>query len=105
MKELKAGDYFRDFTGPLGNASELVEEDIEELKKKKILFVGGGVGAAPVYPQVKWLHEHGVDADVIIGSKTKDMLILEKRWKQYPEIIIHVRMTVLTVMPEWLRQW
>ena len=67
MKELKAGDYFRDFTGPLGNASELVEED-----------VGGGVGAAPVYPQVKWLHEHGVDADVIIGSKTKDMLILEK---------------------------
>ena len=66
------------FTGPLGNASELVEEDIEELKKKKILFVGGGVGAAPVYPQVKWLHEHGVDADVIIGSKTKDMLILEK---------------------------
>ena len=48
MKELKAGDYFRDFTGPLGNASELVEEDIEELKKKKILFVGGGVGAAPV---------------------------------------------------------
>ena len=78
MKELKAGDYFRDFTGPLGNASELVEEDIEELKKKKILFVGGGVGAAPAYPQVKWLHEHGVDADVIIGSKTKDMLILEK---------------------------
>lgn len=78
MKELKAGDYFRDFTGPLGNASELVEEDIEELKKKKILFVGGGVGAAPVYPQVKWLHEHGVDVDVIIGSKTKDMLILEK---------------------------
>lgn len=105
MKELKAGDYFRDFTGPLGNASELVEEDIEELKKKKILFVGGGVGAAPVYPQVKWLHEHGVDADVIIGSKTKDMLILEKRWKQYLEIIIHVQMMVLTVMPEWLRQW
>ena len=78
MKELKAGDYFRDFTGPLGNASELIEEDIEELKKKKILFVGGGVGAAPVYPQVKWMHEHGVDVDVIIGSKTKDLLILEK---------------------------
>ena len=78
MKELKAGDYFRDFTGPLGNASELVEEDIEELKKKKILFVGGGVGAAPVYPQVKWLHEHGIKVDVIIGAKTKDLLILTK---------------------------
>ena len=77
MVDLKAGDSFRDFTGPLGCASELVEEDIEDLKKKKILFVAGGVGAAPVYPQVKWLHEHGVAADVIVGAKTKDMLILE----------------------------
>ena len=37
-----------------------------------MLFVAGGVGTAPVYPQVKWLHEHGIDADVIIGAKTKD---------------------------------
>lgn len=81
MAELKEGDYFRDFTGPLGCASEFVHEDIESLKNKKMLFVGGGVGAAPVYPQVKWLHEHGVDVDVIIGSKTKDMLILEDEMK------------------------
>lgn len=78
MTGLKAGDAFRDFTGPLGRPSEFVEEDIEELKKKKFLFVAGGVGAAPVYPQVKWLNEHGIDADVIVGSKTKDLLILEK---------------------------
>ena len=76
--QLKAGDSFRDFTGPLGCPSEFVNEDLDTLKNKKILFVGGGVGAAPVYPQVKWLHEHGIDADVIIGSKTKDLLILEK---------------------------
>ena len=81
MGELKEGDYFRDFTGPLGCASELVEEDIEDLKKKKILYVAGGVGAAPVYPQVKWLREHGIEADVIVGSKTKDMLILEDEMK------------------------
>ena len=78
MSYLKEGDYFRDFTGPLGCASEFVKEDVEELKNKKILFVAGGVGAAPVYPQVKWMKEHGVDVDVIVGSKTKDMLILEK---------------------------
>ena len=76
-EELKAGDAFRDFTGPLGRPSEFVEEDLESLKNKKILFVGGGVGAAPVYPQVKWMKEHGIDVDVIIGSKTKDLLILE----------------------------
>ena len=78
MAELKAGDAFRDFVGPLGCPSEFVEEDIEELKKKKMVFVAGGVGTAPVYPQVKWLHEHGITADVILGAKTKDMVILEK---------------------------
>lgn len=82
MAELKAGDSFRDFTGPLGCASEFVHEDLEELKKKKFLFVAGGVGTAPVYPQVKWLHEHGIDADVIMGSKTKDLLILEDMMKE-----------------------
>ena len=78
MAVLKEGDYFRDFVGPLGCASEFVHEDLEELKNKKILFVAGGVGAAPVYPQVKWLHNHGVQVDVIVGSKTKDLLILEE---------------------------
>ena len=81
MGSLKEGDYFRDFTGPLGCASEFVNEDIDTLKKKKMLFVAGGVGAAPVYPQVKWLHERGIDADVIVGAKTKDMLILEDEMK------------------------
>ena len=36
------------------------------------------VGTAPVYPQVKWMREHGIEADVVMGSKTKDLLILEK---------------------------
>lgn len=78
MADLKAGDGFRDFVGPLGCPSEFLNEDLKELKNKKMLFVAGGVGAAPVYPQVKWLHEHGIAADVILGSKTKDLLILEK---------------------------
>lgn len=76
--KLQEGDSFEDFVGPLGCPSEFVNEDPEELKKEKILFVAGGVGTAPVYPQVKWLHEHGIDADVIVGAKTKDLIILEK---------------------------
>ena len=75
MKDLKAGDSFADVVGPLGLPSELCEEkNLEETKKKKIVFIAGGLGTAPVYPQVKWLHEHGVDADVIMGSRTKDLL-------------------------------
>lgn len=82
MAYLQEGDAFQDFVGPLGCASDLIDEDIEELKKKKILFVAGGVGTAPVYPQVKWLHEHGIDADVIVGAKTKDLIILEKEMEE-----------------------
>ena len=82
MAQLKAGDYFEDFVGPLGQPSELCHEDLEELKKKKIVFLAGGVGTAPVYPQVKWLHEHGITADAIVGAKTKDLLILEDKMKE-----------------------
>lgn len=82
MSELKKGDAFTDFVGPLGQPSEFCKMPIEELKSKKIVFVAGGVGTAPVYPQVKWLKEQGVDSDVIVGSKTKDLLILEKEMEE-----------------------
>jgi ferredoxin--NADP+ reductase len=83
MAAFEEGDCFQDFVGPLGCKSELIDEDIEELKKKHILFVAGGVGTAPVYPQVKWLCEQGIDADVIIGARNKDLIILEEEMKQW----------------------
>lgn len=82
MQYLEEGDSFMDFVGPLGRASDLVEMEIEELKKKKIVFIAGGVGTAPVYPQVKWLHEHGVDCDVIMGSRTKDLLFFTDKMEK-----------------------
>ncbi len=82
MSALKAGDTFHDFVGPLGCPSEFISEDLKVLKNRKMLFVAGGVGTAPVYPQVKWLHERGIDADVIVGAKTKDLLILEEEMKE-----------------------
>ena len=89
MAALKAGDSFRDFTGPLGVPSELVEkENFEKVKNEKILFVAGGVGTAPVYPQVKWLHEHGIEADVIICAKTKDLIILEDDMRKVGNVTI-----------------
>ena len=78
MSKLKTGDSFHDVVGPLGCPSELCEKTKEELDSMNILFVAGGVGTAPVYPQVKYLHELGVKADGIVGAKTKDLLILEK---------------------------
>ena len=81
MSELQAGDAFQDFVGPLGQPSEFVKEDIEEVKGRKYLFVAGGVGTAPVYPQVKWMKQHGIDVDVIVGAKNKELLILEDMMK------------------------
>ena len=83
MMALNEGDSLEDFVGPLGCPSELCQEDnLEETKKKHIVFIAGGLGTAPVYPQVKWLHERGIDADVIIGAKTKDLVIMEKEMEE-----------------------
>ena len=39
------------------------------------MFIAGGVGTAPVYPQAKWLHEHGAHVEVIIGARNESLLI------------------------------
>ncbi len=83
MSNMEVGDEFLDFVGPLGQPSELcLEEELEETKKKSIVFIAGGVGTAPVYPQVKWLHEHGVKTTVIIGARSKDILFYEDEMKE-----------------------
>ncbi len=83
MAQYEVGDEFQDFTGPLGHKSELIDMNPSDLTKLNILFVAGGVGAAPVYPQVKWMKENGHDVDVIIGARNKELIILEDRMKQY----------------------
>jgi len=88
LSKLTTGEYLHDFVGPLGKPSELCKEPIDELKKKKIVFVAGGLGTAPVYPQAKWLHEHGISCDVIIGAKTKDLIILEKEMKSVSNLFL-----------------
>ncbi|NFS93882.1 sulfide/dihydroorotate dehydrogenase-like FAD/NAD-binding protein, partial [Clostridium botulinum] len=82
LATFEEGDYVCDFVGPLGQPSEFVHENLEELKKQNIIFIAGGVGAAPVYPQVKWMHENGMKCDVIVGSRNKELLILEEEMKK-----------------------
>jgi NAD(P)H-flavin reductase len=72
------GAFFNDVVGPLGNPSAFVDKTPEELAEARYIFIAGGVGTAPVYPQAKWLHERGVAVDVIIGAKTKDLLIYKQ---------------------------
>lgn len=83
LEKLEEGESIRDFVGPLGCKSELIDEEPDNLKKENILFVAGGVGTAPVYPQVKWMKEQGYDVDVVIGARNKSLIILEEKMKDY----------------------
>lgn len=85
LAKLEAGDFVTDFVGPLGNPTDLTELNDEELREKKILFLCGGVGTAPVYPQVKYLKSRGIGADVIIGARTKDIIIYEDEMRSVAE--------------------
>ena len=75
---MEVGDCFADVVGPLGLPSEFIHMSAEEIKAQRYVFIAGGVGTAPVYPQAKWLHERGAALDVIIGAKTADLLIYKR---------------------------
>ncbi len=72
---METGERFADVVGPLGNASDFIARTPEQLADTRVVFIAGGVGTAPVYPQAKLLHAHGVPVDVIVGAKTRDLLI------------------------------
>ena len=79
LSNKEEGDYLEDFVGPLGVPSPL------EYTDKKIIGVAGGLGAAPIYPQLKKLAEMGVKVDVIIGGRSKDFVILEDQFREFCE--------------------
>lgn len=76
--DMEVGDCFTDVVGPLGQPSDFVKVSEAELSQQRYLFVAGGLGTAPVYPQVKYLHERGARVDVVLGAKSRDFVIFEK---------------------------
>lgn len=79
---IEVGECLEDVVGPLGLPSDFVEKTDEELAGSRYIFIAGGVGTAPVYPQVKYLKSKGVYVDVIIGAKTSDLLIYKKEMSE-----------------------
>lgn len=75
---LEAGDFMADVVGPLGQPSEFMHQELSEIKKQRYIFIAGGLGVAPVYPQAKYLHDLGAKVDIIIGAKNKELLILKE---------------------------
>ena len=74
LGQMNEGDYLLDFVGPLGKPTE-----VEGMKR--VCVVGGGVGCAIAYPSAKAFKEAGVEVDVIVGFRNKDIVILEDEFK------------------------
>lgn len=75
------GEYLASVAGPLGVAAPLT-------KKKRVLGIGGGVGAAPLYPQIKKLVEAGTQCDVILGGRSKEFVILKDEFEAYSNVYV-----------------
>ena len=78
LASLNEGDSIFTIVGPLGNIGEILKKD----NLKSILFVAGGVGTAPIFPQVKWAHAKGIRCDVIIGARNRELLFFEEQMRQ-----------------------
>ncbi len=76
------GERLYSIVGPLGCRSELLAIPEEERQNMRLLFVAGGVGIAPVYPQVKWAYSLGIPTDVIIGARNKELLFFEDKMRK-----------------------
>lgn len=74
MLTLNEGESFRDIVGPLGQPSAFIHRPMETLRTQRYCFIAGGVGIAPIYPLVKWMHAHGLECDVIVGARTQSLL-------------------------------
>lgn len=76
-------------TGPLGNPNEICKNP-DNYQNKRIVYVAGGVGIAPVYPQVKYLKEKGFNIDVIYGARNKDLLIIKEKIEKVADKVYYV---------------
>ena len=74
LNHKEAGDFLQDFVGPLGRATETGG-------LKRVAVVGGGVGTAIAYPVAKKLHDVGCHVDLIVGFRTRDLVILEDEFR------------------------
>ncbi len=75
--------------GPLGNPNEICAKP-DEFRDKRIVYVAGGVGIAPVYPQVKYLYEQGFKVDVIYGARNVDLLLIRDKIEKVANKVMYV---------------
>jgi len=79
MQELKKGDYILDLLGPLG-----IPSDIKK-KEGRVVLVGGGLGVAPIFPQLREYKMKGNHTISIMGFRSRDLIFWSDRFMQYSD--------------------
>ncbi|MBI5058015.1 MAG: sulfide/dihydroorotate dehydrogenase-like FAD/NAD-binding protein [Nitrospirae bacterium] len=72
---LKPGDSIKDIAGPLGHATPVT-------KYGHCVLVGGGIGSATLYPILKALQDAENKTTVILGARTKELLVWEDKFRE-----------------------
>ena len=75
LSKVPKGGYIADFVGPLGKPTDLSGYN-------KIVLVGGGIGSAVIYPQAKKLFAAGITCDVIVGARTRELIMYEEQFRE-----------------------
>ncbi len=81
LTEYHAGDWFLDFVGPLGIPSEVE-------RFGHVVLVGGGLGVAPIYPQLRAFKEAGNRTTAIIGFRSENLIFWEDRFRPWCDDLI-----------------
>jgi NAD(P)H-flavin reductase len=76
LGKLEIGDSLEDFVGPLGRHAHI--RDV-----KRVIGIAGGVGAAPLFPQLQEYKKQGTHVTLVIGARSKEHIILLDRYKDF----------------------
>ncbi|MBN2837494.1 MAG: sulfide/dihydroorotate dehydrogenase-like FAD/NAD-binding protein, partial [Fusobacteriaceae bacterium] len=79
LNQKQAGDFIFAVSGPMGKKVHIEEG------AKRVLGIAGGVGAAPIFPQLRELHDNGISVDLVLGARNKDYVILEDDFSKITE--------------------
>ena len=81
LAERNPGDTIENVLGPLGRPTH-----IENFGR--VVCVGGGIGVAPMHPIVKGMKEAGNEVIVIMGARTKELVILEEEMRALADEVV-----------------
>ncbi len=79
LSQKQTGEYIFAVSGPMGKKVHIEEE------AKRVLGIAGGVGAAPIFPQLRELNDSGVSVDLVLGARNKDYIILDEDFAKITE--------------------